>query len=657
MLPNRSHVPILASALALAGLFAAFSAGCRMPAHESLIAAPKPADPSHAAVANPAPASPAPPVLAASPAQPLIAPARVVPIATLAKVAKPAPTHPEYRVVAIGLPGEASAASSIDNQGVAVGSCDGPHGNTAFLWKNGRVRNLGHFSACAINDRGVVAGFKEIAGGRERPVLHLGARSLPIVLPRGSNVYVYAVNDHGLAIGNALSGPDLASRAFVWSGRRPWPLWVKPGFVGSQANGISESGVVAGSARLAGGKQRACLWQRGRMIDLGALAKGYGSQAQAANDRGQVVGSASVPTKTEGIAAHAFLWQHGRIADLGVLPGWPNSYAAAINNRGQIVGTIERMSAGGSAVTSHAFLWQHGRMVDLNRLISSRSGWVLEEANAINDRGEIVGSGAFMGKRRAFLLSRLAPSAVPLILVRRPSHPVPKAAANKPALRLAFVPPAAPFHARPAARLAAYQKALHARHMALQEKSLRSARSAHRWQPQPIPIGFQGVVVGKAMQPGTYQVQYGNISRNIFFGTRAEPRTGEEVRVRGVLRQDGTVAAASVARLGYRHVLVEVPPKAHAVLPSTDDSRAVALGRGAAVLRGLLDSEASMWSRNISVSAGGREIPVDVPHGIPVRIEGGPASVHDLDQGMPVKVYGYWNGKGRFHATRIEALP
>ena len=52
----------------------------------------------------------------------------------------------------------------------------------------------------------------------------------------------------------------------------------------------------------------------------------------------------------------------------------------------------------------HAFLYREGRMQDLNDLIPSGSGWVLEEARAINDRGQIVGFGTFQGRTRAFLL-------------------------------------------------------------------------------------------------------------------------------------------------------------------------------------------------------------------------------------------------------------
>jgi hypothetical protein len=42
--------------------------------------------------------------------------------------------------------------------------------------------------------------------------------------------------------------------------------------------------------------------------------------------------------------------------------------------------------------------------VDLNSLIPPNSGWKLRMANAINDRGQIVGRGLLNGQKRGFLL-------------------------------------------------------------------------------------------------------------------------------------------------------------------------------------------------------------------------------------------------------------
>ncbi|MCA9417161.1 MAG: hypothetical protein KC917_12855, partial [Candidatus Omnitrophica bacterium] len=53
-----------------------------------------------------------------------------------------------------------------------------------------------------------------------------------------------------------------------------------------------------------------------------------------------------------------------------------------------------------------AFLWEEGEPIDLNTIIDRTSPWILKEAIAINDKGEIVGWGFKDGWKheRAFLL-------------------------------------------------------------------------------------------------------------------------------------------------------------------------------------------------------------------------------------------------------------
>lgn len=54
---------------------------------------------------------------------------------------------------------------------------------------------------------------------------------------------------------------------------------------------------------------------------------------------------------------------------------------------------------------SRVWLWDTTRgLVDLNTRISGRSGWLLQEATSINDRGVIVGRGQYHGERAGFLL-------------------------------------------------------------------------------------------------------------------------------------------------------------------------------------------------------------------------------------------------------------
>lgn len=72
------------------------------------------------------------------------------------------------------------------------------------------------------------------------------------------------------------------------------------------------------------------------------------------------------------------------VVDLGVLPGGLSSSANAVNDRGDVVGHSDV----GDTI-SHAFLWRRGRMIDLGTLGGRPNDSSI--ANDINNRGDVVG--------------------------------------------------------------------------------------------------------------------------------------------------------------------------------------------------------------------------------------------------------------------------
>jgi probable HAF family extracellular repeat protein len=162
----------------------------------------------------------------------------------------------------------------------------------------------------------------------------------------------------------------------------------------SYAHSINNAGKAVGYSETSSGDRHAVLWEKGKKIDLGTLGGVY-SNANAINNAGKVVGYSG----TSSGASHAVLWVKGKKIDLGTL-GNDHSVALSINNAGKVVGYSKT-----SSDNNHAVLWNNNSIKDLNNLIPPQSGWVLNFARDINDKGQIVGSGKINGQTHAFLLT------------------------------------------------------------------------------------------------------------------------------------------------------------------------------------------------------------------------------------------------------------
>jgi len=216
-------------------------------------------------------------------------------------------------------------------------------------------------------------------------------------LPGGSDfTRAIDINNSGQVVG--YSSAATGERGFLWQNGTMTNLGDLPGGINHRvATGINYAGQVVGTSGAATGN-RGFLWENGTMTNLGDLPGGDdASFATGINNAGQVVGYSGAATGTRG-----FLWENGTMTDLGFLPGFGDfSIAYGINNAGQVVG------GSGAANAGIPFLWQNGTMTDLNTFAGVvGTGWTLTQARAINDLGQIVGSGINpQGASRAFLLA------------------------------------------------------------------------------------------------------------------------------------------------------------------------------------------------------------------------------------------------------------
>ena len=332
------------------------------------------------------------------------------------------------------------------------------------------VVDLGPGVARGLNDAGVVVGYDDsngftFQGGVRTPTPPLAAYLTGLSVPSEfgpwyplQNLKWTGINSAGKYVGTAVLSNlwqpvppfvDLRPKPIIWDGSNTPQVPVELLNRLESTLAINSSGVVVG------GREGAAFRITSSEFEFLTFPQMY--SAFDINDSGAIVG---VGRATENSLELAALWTNGVTTLLNLEPFGPfYRYAAtAINSAGQIAGnrvfyrpsqsldysvgflwsgeetsyfgtgptdevTVNDLNDAGVVVgqwkKSWAMIYRDGTMTDLNTLIPT-SGWVLTTAHAINNQGQIVGTGFFNGSQRAFLLNPLNPEEQPPSIITQP---------------------------------------------------------------------------------------------------------------------------------------------------------------------------------------------------------------------------------------------
>jgi probable HAF family extracellular repeat protein len=348
--------------------------------------------------------------------------ASLIPILTLLSLAPEARGAVRYNITDLNsfFPGPTNGGgNSINAQGQVAGEVSyySTFATHAFFY-DGTMHDIGTLggrdsSGQSVNDNGEVVGQSNLANGTSHAFYYdgtmhdMGTLSAAVLSDSGA----FGINNSGQITGIS-DASDLQQYPFLYDGTmhnlgtRGWGTAINAtGEVTGHILVLSVTGALVNHAFIYGGS----------MHDLGDVPGLNNSFGSAINASGWVTGDL---TNSDGSVRHAFLF-NGQMNDLGTLPGFDLSSANGINGEGQIVGSGFNAGPIVDVNQSHAFIYDsEDGMVDLNSLISPSSRWILSGASAINDSGQITGSGYHNRVLHAFLLTPVPePSTLVLVLL------------------------------------------------------------------------------------------------------------------------------------------------------------------------------------------------------------------------------------------------
>jgi probable HAF family extracellular repeat protein len=291
-----------------------------------------------------------------------------------------------------------SAGYGLNGLGHAVGDSSSPNGAIPTLFSGGKAFDLGTLEtgdvsvATCLNGSAEVAGYEPFVSDPNN-TSHAWVYSngklfdihSPSLFPQGTRAA--AINDSGVVVGQG-NLTSSSFHAFVYANGQMVDLG-PPGAYQASAVAINNNGQIAGNAYFTKSGAASFIYANGKFTYLtqpaGATVSVFGL-----NGVGQLAGAIYF---NNGSPAHAASWSNGAWTDLGGIVGASANHATGINSAGEVIGTafFPVKSYHPFIPGKHvAFVIRSGKPVDLNTQMPAGTGYILTDAIAINDSGEIL---------------------------------------------------------------------------------------------------------------------------------------------------------------------------------------------------------------------------------------------------------------------------
>jgi uncharacterized membrane protein len=266
------------------------------------------------------------------------------------------------------------------------------------IWKaTGSPFEMHHYSSSVlygINDNGDAVGVREWYNtATQIGVVVRGGTVIDLPAALGEGSLCRGINNAGKVVGFPFKG----EHSFIYDSISGSHTFINPlpGQSDSYTAAINQPGDVVGRSY-----QNAFLFSGGVLTDLGPAA-----YIEGLNDKRVMVGSLDKPVPPYWLPA---IWDLNQASPtpeyIPLPPGFWGGHGEGINKWGAVVGTCWTPPQASNPRWC-AFVCIGGVSTDLNTLIPDGTGWDLGYAQAINDAGQITGTGTLYGKETAFLLT------------------------------------------------------------------------------------------------------------------------------------------------------------------------------------------------------------------------------------------------------------